>query len=112
MHALIASDYIQSKLHALIASDYIQSKYQFKDVVQRIKGFICIMLCDGNGNESCINTRIRICNELRQKSSLCLRPNLDSVGQAFQRVHLQSSTWLQCTSRTIINLSLQNNGWK
>lgn len=76
-----------------------------EDPIERTKGFIRAMLYNGKENECYIDTRRRICDALKKKSLLCLPPNPDSVGQAVKRVYPKSSTWLQCTSQTIISLS-------
>ena len=65
------------------------------------------MLCNGRESESYVDTRMRIYNGLKQKSSLCLSSHVDSVSKAIKRVHHQTSTWLQCTSEIISNLPSQ-----
>ena len=48
---------------------------------------------------------------MKQKSSLSLPPDPDSIIQAIKRVHLQSSTWPQCLNQNSTVISFENNGW-
>ena len=48
------------------------------------------MLCNGRESESYVDTRMRIYNGLKQKSSLCLSSHVDSVSKAIKRVHHQN----------------------
>ena len=69
------------------------------------------MLYGGKPNENYVETRVRIYELMKVKSSMPLPPDPDSVEQVINRSHLQTFTWLRCCETQIPHLSLQENGW-
>ena len=81
-----------------------------KDVMD-IKEFIRTALYSGTASEDYIDTRIRIYENLKVKSSMPLPPDPLSVVQVIKRAHHQAYTWYHCDMPVINKLQLENNGW-
>ena len=62
--------------------------------------------------KSYVNTRVKIYQGLKQKPSLTLPPDPDSVTQAIKRVNLQIKIWLQSLNQNMTFPSFEQNGWK
>ena len=78
-------------------------------VIEDTKEFIRIVLYNGNKKESYVNTRVRLYKGLRQKSSLTLPPDPDSVTQAIKRINLQIKIWSQFLNQNMTFPSFEQN---
>ena len=78
-----------------------------KDVMD-IKEFIRTVLYSGTASEDYIDTRIRIYENLKVKSSMPLPPDPLSVVKVIKRAHHQAYTWYHCDMPVIDKLQLEN----
>ena len=85
--------------------------YLDEDDFVNIKEFIRTVLYSGKIDEDYIDTRIRLYENLKVKSSMPLPPDPLSVIQVIKRAHLQAYTWYHCDSPIIQKLPLEDNGW-
>ena len=74
--------------------------------------FVQTVMYAGRQNEEYVATRIRLYQQQKQKTSLSLRPDLNSCKYAILRVHYQVFQWLRCGHRNIEFIPLKSNGWK
>ena len=79
--------------------------------VERIKEFIRTVLYGGKENETYVGTHIRLYQNLKQKSSMPLPPDPDSVIQVIKRAHHQSYSWIPCGLWVFSPLPYEGNGW-
>ena len=83
-----------------------------QQIIEDTLEFIRAVLYNGNKKESYVNTRVRLYKGLRQKSSLTLPPDPDTVTQAIKRLNPQIKIWLQSLNQNMTLLSFEQNGWK
>ena len=74
--------------------------------------FIRTIVYNGKNNESFVDTRIRLYQQLKKKTSLTIPPDPDSTEQAIKRCHLQVFVWKRCCDQNIDMISYEENGWK
>ncbi len=60
-----------------------------EDSLEDVKQFIQMNVYSGKENETYFQTRIRLYQKLKEKTSLSIPPDPDSVEQAIRRCHLQ-----------------------
>lgn len=74
--------------------------------------FMQVALYPGKESESFIETRIRMYEDQKVKSSKSLLPDLNSATQHIRRSNYQTEIWMQCTNQDITYQPLdQNSGW-
>ena len=61
-------------------------------------------------SENYVDTRVRIYNNLRRKTSMSILQDPDSVECAIKRAHLQTFTCLRCCEQNIKTLIQKNLG--
>ena len=81
---------LQNEKFCLFLSNLGIEKVLSERTIENIEEFIKTVLYSGMGNETYIETRIRLYKSLKQKSSLSIPPDPDSVVQAIKRVHYQT----------------------
>ena len=81
-------------------------------VLERAKQFVRTVLYTGKEKETYIETRIRLYQEMKVKSSMSLPPDPDSIIQVIKRAHYQIYFWLRCTEVNPEVIPFSNNGWK
>ena len=69
------------------------SKTLNEDSLEDVKQFIQMNVYSGKENETYVQTRIRLYQKLKEKTSLSIPPDPDSVEQAIRRCHLQVYIW-------------------
>ena len=74
------------------------------------KDFIQTVVYSGKNHESYVDTRVRLYQELKEKTYLSIPP--DSVEQTIKRCHLQVFIWKRCYLQNIEAISYEENGWK
>lgn len=79
--------------------------------IDGLKEFIRTVIYSGKENESYVETRIRLYQNLKSKSSMPLPPDPDSVLQVIKRAHHQTYLWLRCCERMVDRLPFEGNGW-
>ena len=62
-------------------------------------------------DEDYVGTRIRLYKSLKNKSSMPLSPDLDSVIQVIKRAHYQAYEWYHCGQQKTNHLDLEDCGW-
>lgn len=102
---------LQNEMFCLLLSNLRIEKVLSDRTIENIKEFIKTVLYSGMGNGTYIEMRIRLHKSLKQKSSLSIPPDPDSVVQAIKRVHYQTTKWFQCTSQNIVSVPFEGNGW-
>ena len=60
-------------------------------ILEKCQEFVRTVLYSGKQRESYIETRIRLYQEMKMKSSMSLPPDPDSVVQVIKRVHYQAT---------------------
>ena len=73
--------------------------------------FVKQVLYPGKDNESFVETRIRMYERQKMKSSLTLLPDLSSTKEHLKRADLQAYIWYQCLSLNIKYPAPENRGW-
>lgn len=58
-----------------------------------------------------LDTRIQMYQNLKNKSSMPLPRDPDSVVQVIKRAHFQTFTWIRCCERIVDHLPFKGNGW-
>ena len=81
------------------------------EVMQNVLLFVQTVLYSGTSNETYVDTRVRLYKKLKNKSSLSLPADPDSMSQEIKRCHLQSYIWLNCLQGVISELDPENYGW-
>ena len=74
--------------------------------------FIQTVLYSGKDEETLVQTRIRLYQAMKMKSSQALPPDPDSAKQAILRIHYQVYYWLRYALKTVPAISFADNGWK
>ena len=59
-----------------------------------------------------MQTRIRLYQAMKMKSSQALPPDPDSAKQAILRIHYQVYYWLRYALKTVPAISFADNAWK
>ena len=69
---------------------------------------------NGNGNkrESYLQTRMRLYQQQKEKSSMSLPPDPDSLLQALKRAQMQTLLWQQCGEIAVKQHNPEQYGWK
>ena len=76
------------------------------------KDFIRSVVYAGESSENQLDTRVRIYKNLKRKTPMAIPPGPDSEELAIKRAHLRKFTWLRCCEQIILNLDLEELGWK
>ena len=79
--------------------------------LENIKEFIRTVLYSGKIGESYIETRVRLYENLKVKSSMPLPPDPLSVIEAIKRSHFQAYIWYNSDVAVIEKLESEDNGW-
>ena len=79
--------------------------------ISNAMNFIQTVIYSGKNSESYVDTRVRLYENQRTKSSLYLPPDPDSCNQYVKRAHHQIFTWKRCTEKIIPHIDFKNNGW-
>eukprot|EP00794_Sanderia_malayensis_P001365 gene1365-biopygen1116 len=80
--------------------------------IQKLKEFVCAVIYKGSKDEGYIDTRVRLYQQQKEKSSMALPPDPDSLLQALKRSQLQTKIWLQCGEYRMELLDPEDYGWK
>eukprot|EP00794_Sanderia_malayensis_P021307 gene21307-biopygen16343 len=83
------------------------SMQSIKDVMV----FVQTVMYSGRKDESYVDTRVRLYKAMKTKSSQSLPPDPDSMQQAVRRVHYQVYHWLRFAEKSVLFISLEDNGW-
>ncbi len=83
-----------------------------EDELDNAKEFIRTIFYGGNSNQTYVETRIRLYNDMKVKSSMCIPPDPDSVIQVIKRAHYQIYHWIRSTEINIEPIDYQQLGWK
>ena len=70
-----------------------------------------LVIYSGKEGESYVETRIRLYQNLKTKTSMSIPPDPDSAVQVIKRSHHQVFQWLRCCYAWIETLPLESNGW-
>lgn len=73
--------------------------------------FIQTILYNGKSTESYVDTRVRLYQNLKKKSSAAIPADPDSNIQEIKRCHFQSYIWLRCLEPIIPSLDFTKYGW-
>ena len=99
-----------TKTNLLVA---LGSKNSFTpEDIDHVKEFIRSTIYSGIVGEDYVQTRIRLNKGLKNKSSMTLPPDPDSVNQVIKRAHYQAYEWYHCNNLIIDHLDLEEWGWK
>ena len=82
------------------------------DAMRNLFFFVQTVLYGGNRKETYVETRVRLYKGLKNKSSLNLPADPDSMTQEIKRCHLQAYVWLRCLQGIIPKLDPDNYGWR
>jgi len=74
--------------------------------------FIQTVLYRGKEEETLVQTRIRLYQAMKTKSSQSLPPDPDSARQAILRIHYQVNYWLRYAVKMVPAIPFADNGWK
>ena len=77
-----------------------------------LKEFVGTVMYNGNKRESYLQTRMRLYQQQKEKSSVSLPPDPDSLLQALKRTQMQTLLWQQCGEITIKQCNPEQYGWK
>ncbi len=80
--------------------------------IQELKEFVRTVIYKGSKDEGYINTRVHLYQQQKEKSSMALPPDPDSLLQALKRSQLQTKIWLQCGEYRMELLDPEDYGWK
>ena len=80
--------------------------------LKNILTFMQAVMYPGKENEEYVETRIRIYEQQKVKSSLSLLPDKHSSMEHLKRSNLQAYIWKQCLNKDIDYPPPGNNGWK
>ena len=88
-----------------------QNEVLHEEDIEGVKEFIRTVLYTGKENENYVDTRIRLYENLKRKSSMPLPPDPDSVIQVIKRAHHQTYSWVRCGLWEFPPLPHEGNGW-
>ena len=74
--------------------------------------FIQTVMYSGHVGESLVDTRVRLYENQKVKSSLTLPPDPDSIKQVILRVNHQLYYWCNCDVPQLEVIPLEGNGWR
>eukprot|EP00794_Sanderia_malayensis_P020787 gene20787-22825_t len=83
----------------------------FEDISKAVK-FFHEIIYSGNSKESITETRTKMYQKQKTKSSSSLIPDESSVAERVKRSDLQTLIWKQCLLQNIVTPTLENRGWK
>eukprot|EP00794_Sanderia_malayensis_P008248 gene8248-9129_t len=83
----------------------------FGDISKAVK-FFHEIIYSGNSKESITETRTKMYQKQKTKSSSSLIPDESSVAEHVKRSDLQTLIWKQCLLQNIVTPTLENRGWK
>eukprot|EP00794_Sanderia_malayensis_P002977 gene2977-3431_t len=83
----------------------------FEDISKAVK-FFHEIIYSGNSKESITETRTKMYQKQKTKSSSSLIPDESSVAEHVKRSDLQTLIWKQCLLQNIVTPTLENRGWK
>eukprot|EP00795_Rhopilema_esculentum_P012489 gene12489-3172_t len=89
-----------------------QGRKLAEDGLNNVREFVRSVIYSGKDDEDYVETRIPLYKSLKNKSSMSLPPDPDSVVQVIKRAHCQAYVWYRCGQRTINHLDLEEFGWK
>jgi len=78
---------------------------------RNIQEFVRSVIYSGKQREEYVDTRIRLYQSLKKKSSMSVPPDPDSLIQVIKRAHLQIYEWYRCAQQNIDHLNLEEFGW-
>ena len=81
------------------------------EVIEVVKQFIQTIIYNGSLNKSFVESRVRLCKNLKKKTSAAIPADPDSTLQEIKRVHLQSFICLRCIDPIIPILDVRQFGW-
>ena len=73
--------------------------------------FVRSVIYFGKDGEDYVDTRIRLYKSLKNKSSMPLPLDQDSVIQVIKRAHCQAYEWFRCGQPSIDHINLNEFGW-
>ena len=76
------------------------------------RSFMQTCMYSGTDKESFVETRIRMFNKKKVKSSVDILPDISSADEHIKRSDLQALIWYQCLQPNIEYPSLDNRGWQ
>ena len=99
----------QPKVLSLLSSLGVSSgePTRYQDIVK----FIQTVMYSGHIGESLVETRVRLYEKQKVKSSLTLPPDPDSMKQIIMRVNHQLYYWRNCDISLLEAIPLHGNGW-
>ena len=77
-----------------------------------IKSFMQTCTYSGTDRETFVETRIRMYNEQKVKSSLRILPDENSADQHIKRSNFRAQIWYQCLQPNIEYPSITDSGWE
>ena len=80
--------------------------------IEDLKEFISTIMYNGNKKESYLQVGMRLYQQQKEKSSMSLPPDPDSLLQALKRAQLQTILWQQCGEAAIKQLDPEQYGLK
>ena len=92
--------------------ELLGKEVQFSNVEEeRVSKFVQQVCYNGYKNETMIDTKIRLYQNMKTKSSLPLPPDTNSLRQALLRVHHQVYYWIRFNHHIVTELDLSKYGW-
>ena len=106
LNKCIKQQRVLSQLHTLGLESGEPRRYN--DIVK----FVQTVLYSGHAGESLVETRVRLYENQKVKTSLTLPPDPDSMKQLLLRVNHQMYYWSRCDIPMVETILLEENGWK
>ena len=82
-----------------------------QDLEKNIKTFVQLIYNSGVKDESDVDTRVRMYQKMKVKSSMDLPADPESLKQHIRRANFQLLQWLQCDKDYMPDKNITNNGW-
>ena len=96
-------------------SDLLNALHEVEPLTERriddLKEFVRTVMYAGKKHDTYLETRIQLYQQRKEKSSITLPPDPDSLLQACKRAQFQTQIWLQCGKVTMRIPSPQDYGW-
>ena len=80
--------------------------------IEDLKKFVQTIIYNGKKDESYLETRIRLCRQQKENTSLSFPPHPDSLLQALKRAQLQTLVWCHGNMSQIKHFNPNLYGWK
>lgn len=103
---------IQAERKTDLLTDLGKDESVSEMILENAKEFVRTVLYTGKPKETYIETRIRLYQEMKMKSSMSLPPDPDSVIQVIKRAHYQVYFWRRCIEINVEMIPFANYGWK